>query len=170
MSERVTQAELARRLGVSRQAINDLMTRDLLPRSSDGLIDIDIATTAIAANIHPTAKTTAALPKSEPAAPPEQKGISYHTAKTLREITEAQIAGIKLRTMQNELAPRAEVDRKLRAAVISAREFLLAEPPRLAILMEGSTALEREELLKVTFNEFLTRISNWSVSALDDAD
>ena len=40
MGERVTQAELARRLEVSRQAIHDLIQRGLLQLGGDGKIDV----------------------------------------------------------------------------------------------------------------------------------
>ena len=161
--ERVRQAELARRLEVSRQAIGDLVSRGVLTIGSDGLVDVDAARAAIAANVHPAAKTAAAArPDDAPTTDaPKPATIDYHAAKTLREYTEAQRAALKLRQELGELAPLAEVDRRLRLAVLSAREYLRAEPPRLAVLLDGLDRAGRELLLAKTFDEYLSRIAAW---------
>lgn len=171
MTHRVRQAELARRLQVSRQAINDLVQRGILTVGADGLIDETSARAAIAGAVHPASKTAAAArPADEPAEPvaPEKKpALDYHGARTLREYTEAQRAALKLRQELGELAPLAEVDRRLRLAVIDAREYLLAEPPRLAVLLDGLDRHAREELLARSFNEFLRRLAEWNGVAAD---
>lgn len=175
MTERVRQAELARRLEVSRQAIGDLVARGILKVGEDGLIDVATARAAIAANVHPTAKTAAAArpePPETPPPPPAQTkptALDYHGARTLREYTEAQRAALKLRQELGELAPLAEVDRRLRLAVIDAREYLLAEPPRLAVLLDGLDRQAREDLLARTFTEFLRRLAEWQRPEDSDA-
>lgn len=174
MTDRVRQAELARRLQVSRQAINDLVQRGILTVGADGLIDELAARAAIADAVHPASKTAAAArPADTPAdqsPPPEKKpALDYHGVRTLREYTEAQRSALKLRQEMGELAPLAEVDRRLRLAVIDAREYLLAEPPRLAVLLDGLDRHAREELLARTFNEFLRRIADWN-RAIGDGD
>lgn len=164
MSERVRQAELARRLDVSRQAIGDLVSRGILQLGDDGLLDLDEATRAIAASVHPTGKTAAATPKphAEPSTPASAPaGIDYHTAKTLREYTEAQRAAIKLRQEMGELAPLAEIDRCMRMAILDAREYLRGEPARLSLLLDGLDRPGREALLAGTFDEFLARLARW---------
>lgn len=170
-AERVRQAELARRLDVSRQAIGDLVARGIVIVGTDGLIDVDAASAAISANVHPTAKTaTAARPQDEvPRDQPKPEGIDYHAARTMREYTEAQRSALKLRQDLGELAPLAEIDRRLRMAVLSAREYLRAEPPRLAVLLDGLDRADREELLAKTFDEYLRRISQWQQTANADA-
>lgn len=175
MSDRVRQAELARRLGVSRQAVGDLVARGILAVGEDGLIDEAEARAAIAANVHPTGKTAAALPKDTPPPPPEQPtppaetSISYHDAKTLREYTEAQRAALKLRQEMGDLAPRADVERLLRLAILDAREYLRGEPPRLAVLLDGLDRTGREQLLAATFDEFLRRIAGRGATVMDHA-
>lgn len=174
MSDRVRQAELARRLGVSRQAIGDLVGRGILAVGEDGLIDEAEARAAIAANVHPTGKTAAALPKDVPPTPeaptpPPTKAISYHDAKTLREYTEAQRAALKLRQEIGDLAPRAEVERLLHMAILDAREYLRAEPPRLAVLLDGLDRPGREQLLARTFDEFLRRLAAHGTKVIDES-
>lgn len=168
MTDRLKPAELARELGVSRQAIHDLQERGILPRSEDGLIALAEARAAIANNIHPGGKTAARLP--EETAPPHEQKIDFHTARTLREFTEAKRAVIKLRIEQGELAPIADVDRMLRSAVLNAREFLRGEPKRLAVILEGMDRPSRETLLTKTFDEFLTRLSGWRAEETFDAE
>lgn len=174
MTERVRQAELARRLEVSRQAIGDLVARGILTVGADGLIDVAAARAAITANVHPTGKTAAASRPPETQTPPETHPskpttLDYHGARALREYTEAQRAVLKLRQELGELAPLAEVDRHLRMAVIHAREYLLAEPPRLAVLLDGLDRQAREDLLQRTFAEFLRRLAAWHSQETDDA-
>lgn len=167
MTERVRQAELARRLEVSRQAIGDLVARGILMLGADGLIDVETARQAIADNIHPTGKTAAAARPAEsnqadqPAAPPKPPTIDFHAARTLHMYTVAQREALKLRTELGELAPRAELDRLMKLAVINAREYLRSEPPRLAVLLDGLDRPGREALLVKAFEEFLRRLSEW---------
>lgn len=101
--------------------------------------------------------------------------MSYHVAKTLREVAEAQIAALKLRSMKDELGPRAELDRQLRAAIVRAREYLRREAPRLSMLMEGESRDQRTARLVETFDEFLRRLASWQTAdqaddALDEAE
>lgn len=177
MGERVTQAELARRLGVSRQAINDLQNKGRIPRSPDGRIDEDEARAAIAMSVHPASKTATAIGAHAPAhtaldaqaaAISKDPEMSFHVAKTLREVAEAKMAALKLRQMQDELGPRAELDRQLRTAIVRAREFLRREAPRLAMLMEGETRDQRAERISAAFDEFLNRLANWQTTDADD--
>lgn len=104
---RIKPAELARELGVSRQAISDLQKRGKLPRSDDGLVDVDLARHAIANRVRPSGKTAGALTTPHPpagghmAADAEQ--VSYMEAKRQRESAEAKIAQLKLRQMEGDL-------------------------------------------------------------------
>ena len=45
---KLTESGLARELGVSRQAIHDLVKRDILTKDKDGLIDVEMAKIALA--------------------------------------------------------------------------------------------------------------------------
>jgi predicted DNA-binding transcriptional regulator AlpA len=60
-AHRVKPAELARMLGVSRQAIHDLIKRKVISRDGDGLIAAEMARIAIANRVRPSGKTAAAI-------------------------------------------------------------------------------------------------------------
>lgn len=136
---KLTESGLARELGVSRQAIHDLVKRAILSKDEGGMIDVDKAKAALLDRVRPSGKTSEAAQKSAPPintstatgiAPPavantavaaalqataievdENAEItSYHVAKTLREAAEAQIARIKLAEMQNKYLDKIKVD------------------------------------------------------------
>ena len=89
---KLTESGLARLLGVSRQAVHDLVKRGIISKDAAGLIDVAQAQAALANSVHPSSKTAAALqstappPGTSPAAttPPENGqnvGVtSYHLA------------------------------------------------------------------------------------------
>lgn len=173
MSERIRQAELARRVGVSRQAIGDLVARGKLVVGGDGLLDFDEARAAIAANVHPAGKTASAARPAEPPpaeTPPPTPKIDYHAARTLREFTEAQRAALKLRQESGELANQALLRRHVLGAVLDAREYLRNEPARLAVLLEGLTRAEREAVLAETFDQFLAMLSKAGDTPVESDD
>lgn len=111
---RVRPAELARELGVSRQAIHDLIERKIIAKDDEGLIDAELAKVALQQRVRPSGKTAAALaappapPPNLPApVPPPPDGeanpaaaTSYHVARTLREAEEAKMA--RMRRMKEE--------------------------------------------------------------------
>ena len=101
--------------------------------------------------------------------------MSYHVAKTLREVAEAQIAALKLRAMKDELGPRAELDRQLRAAVVRAREFMRREVPRVSVLLVGQSREQMSVILADWVEEMLRRLATWQTAdladeALDESD
>lgn len=103
-------AGLARELGVTRQAIHELVKRSILSVDADGLIDVELAKVALANRVRPSGKTAAALASppapmaQQPATPAtDPNATSYHVAKTLREVTEAKIAQVKLAEMEKRL-------------------------------------------------------------------
>lgn len=78
--------------------------------------------------------------------------------------------------MENEvnrglLIPADQLEPKLRAAMIAAREAWRNEPTRLARELPGKTIREIEELLATAFDAFLTRLSRWpDAHVIDDQD
>jgi biotin operon repressor len=117
---RVKPAELARELGVSRQAVHDLIERGILQKGEDGTIDVDMAKVAIANRVRPGGKTAAAVlgpappPVGLPAPvpPPAEHQVdpaaatSFHVARTLRESEEARMAKIKRLQLEGSLIER----------------------------------------------------------------
>lgn len=67
------------------------------------------------------------------------------------------------------LIPASEVEPLWTSAVLSAREFLVGEPPRLASLAIGLGKPALEMLLRETFDQVLGRLSNWQAAG-DDPD
>lgn len=118
---RVNQSALARTLGVSRQAIHDLIRRGILQPDEAGTFDVDQSRAVITERVRPsgkaataaaaasatTATTTptapAAAAQQQPETPQPDQQLSYHVAKTLREAAEARMAQLKLAEMQRRL-------------------------------------------------------------------
>lgn len=136
---RLSESGLARDLGVSRQAVHDLVKRGILIKDKTGKIDVEMAKIALATRLHPASKTSTALLANNaaveiPAATAAGDGLettSYHVAKTLREAAEAQIARLKLAEMQGDLIRLDAVKAALANAFSTTREALLQIPARL---------------------------------------
>lgn len=192
----ITQSEFARRHGVSRQAVNDLISRGIIALTADRMIDEAVALEAITASRDPARvgkiisgpeiemtvsdiPPPAAVQSGLPIPPTADEATSYHAAKTRREHALAKIAEIDLKIAELDYAEKrglliraADIEPKIKGAVIAAREYLRAQPPRLAALLESKTKIERERLLRQTFDEFLTRLSDWRSGGIveDDAE
>ena len=80
---KLTESGLARLLGVSRQAVHDLVKRGIISKDAAGLIDVAQAQAALANSVHPSSKTAAALQSTAPPpAPALQPPHRMKTAKT----------------------------------------------------------------------------------------
>jgi len=144
--QRLTESGLARQLGVSRQAVHELVKRGVLSKDKDGLIDFELAKHALMNRVRPSGKTAASL--QEPATPPttqtpdastEPEITSYHVAKTLREAAEAQIARLKLAEMQGKYLDKADFERHLFTAGRMLRDTLTNCSRRIGAEVAGST-------------------------------
>lgn len=147
---RASQAEFARLMGVSRQAINALIRAQKIELGQDGKIDVELARVALANRTHPSAKTAQAammaappgmLPPPLSAAPAanDDATTSYHVAKTLREATEARIAQLKLAEMRGELIRAADARANYARRAAALRESLQQLPDRLAAVLAAET-------------------------------
>ncbi len=189
---RANQSQLARMLGVSRQAINELIKRGVLELGADGLLDVELAKVALANRVRASAKTAAAL-AGEPAAdagtaqativaheanpiPAEtMAATSYHVARTLREANEAKIAGLKLRRMAGELCEVEGVRRAAFDAFRLLRDKVMLVPRRAAPLVAGNPeAREVESVIADELRKALAEFETQSISDLgqdgDDGD
>lgn len=70
-------------------------------------------------------------------------------------------AELEYREARGQLIRAADIEPKIKGAVIAAREFLRSQPPRLVALLEHKDNAARESLLRQIFDEFLTRLSDW---------
>ena len=126
MAERVSQAEAARRFGVSRQSINEMVTRGVLPLI-EGRIDLDVAEAIIRKRMDPARSKALQNLEGQPAPPPtgglpppppppaEAPGqggaeiTSYHMARTLREKYAALEAKVRYEQLCGTLVDAADV-------------------------------------------------------------
>lgn len=173
---RLNQAALARNLGVTRQAIADLIQRGILVPDTDGKLDVALAHQAIANSVRPSGKTAAAISPSAPAASPPaapaagkdaSAQMSYHVAKTLREATEASIAQIKLQQMQGNLIDRELAVQAAFTAFRTLRDALGYLPRQLAEKLAAITSPhEIEILVQDALREILAAYANKTLPKL----
>ncbi|MGB7422901.1 MAG: HTH domain-containing protein [Comamonas sp.] len=190
MSERLTQAQLARELGVSRQAIHKHVVAGTLAMGEDGKIDLDAARAAMQ-TLHPGAKTVQALVAGSapttpaPAAAPEpshvvipaqathflgdadERGMptSYHVARTLRETEEARIAKLKREEMEGLLIRVSAVEAAWAASLAAVREHLLQLRARLAPLLAAENdPLKIDAMLGEEHAQALQQLAGCSVA------
>lgn len=66
------------------------------------------------------------------------------------------------------LIPAAEIEPRMRAAMVRAREAWCDAPPRLSRQVAGKTPDEVEALLQAEFDGFLLRLSAWQRDDVDE--
>ena len=156
--QKLTEAGMARELGVSRQAVHDLVKRSILQKDDKGMIDVESAKVALINSVRPSGKTASALQDFEPAtqatatpplvqplltAPDQDPEITnYHIAKTLREAAEAQIARIKLDEMRGKFLVKDDFERHLFNAGRMLRDTLTNCARRIGAEVSGLTTAE----------------------------
>lgn len=156
--QKLTEAGMARELGVSRQAVHDLVKRSILQKDDKGLIDVESAKVALINSVRPSGKTASALQNFEPAtqttatpplvqplltAPDQDPEITnYHIAKTLREAAEAQIARLKLDEMRGKFLVKDDFERYLFNAGRMLRDTLTNCARRIGAEVSGLATAE----------------------------
>jgi hypothetical protein len=145
-SRRVSQAELGRELGVSRQAVNDLVARGVLVLGADRKLDLDAARIVVQERVRPTGKTAAAVAASgaapgvpTAAQPKGDNAAAYYVAKASREASEAGIAALRLAEMQGDLIKREPTVQATFTAFRQLRNTLTFLPRKLAGQLVGMT-------------------------------
>ena len=170
VTARATQAELARQLNVSRQAVNDLVRRNILEVGQDGRIDTELARVALANRVRPSAKTASA---ATPAPPPATTAAndagaqadatsvtSFHVAKTLRETAEARIAQLKLAELQGDLIRTDAVRFAYTKRAVALRESILQIPARLApVLAAESDKAKCHDIIQTELHAVLQQLA-----------
>ena len=174
---------MARELGVSRQAVHDLVKRNIIPKDKDGLIDVELAKIALLNRVRPSGKTTMAIESAidpnqildefknqiekevrstKPEDQPDENAeiTSYHVAKTLREAAEAQIARLKLGEMQGKLIEKTAVDRAIFEAARGLRDGMTNCSRRLAAEVATlTTPTECEQIISKELRHLLDAFS-----------
>lgn len=125
-------AELARELGVSRQAIHDLGKRGIIAPNENGRYDLETVRRAIAENMTRSDSKTLGSVLSEPEseAVPADASPSFHAARTLRETYEAGLAKLKLEQAAGSLIDRASYERAAFTAARQLRDALVLTFPQ----------------------------------------
>ena len=75
---------------------------------------------------------------------------------------------LELMEKRGQLLPADQIEPKLRAAIIAARERWRNEPARLAREVPGRPIKEIEDLLSASFEGFLMKISRWQHAVVVD--
>lgn len=151
----VTQGRFAELIGISQPAVSDLLKRGVLSRDAT-------ATTWLleyCTNL-----------REQAAGRQADGGLNLATERARLSRAQADIAELNLRERRGELVPIAGLEHKLKAAVIAAREYLLQQPPRLSMLLDGLDRAAREELLVKAFEEFLHRIADMNGAPRNEPD
>lgn len=134
--ERVTKADMARRLGVTPSAISKAVTAGRLTVDADGLIDPVAGAAQWAVNRQRRRRRSRDAPEVEGgAAPPAAaggEGSDYWTHKARREKAEATLAELRLAEQAGTLVLREAINRTLFLAARVMRDQMLAIAPRLA--------------------------------------
>ena len=166
MTTVATQADFARRLGVSRSHVTGLKHAGRLVLTDNGLVDVDASIARIdatrdpnrddVANRHAAARerlqTAATLPvppvppqaPASPLAPPDaathadpDDSISYQAARTVKERYAAKTAKLEYERAIGHLVERAAVEAAVEDIMTTVRQSLEQQPHRLAPLLIG---------------------------------
>lgn len=150
LRRRVTEAELARELGVSRQAVNKHVKAGNIEKGQDGKIDFDLACMALADRVRPSGKTVEAITTpapppaqfipatqptqtpTEPAEPDPEAATSYHVARTLRETEMARLAKLERLEKEGKLTDAADAARAVWTAFRTLRDTVMPLGRRVA--------------------------------------
>lgn len=126
MSELITQSELARRLGVTRQYIYKLVKQGKISKEGS-LIDFDKASKAIQMIADP-ARSSSIDSKSE--LDVDMDGSSFAEAKTMKEIYGAKLAKLKYEEEAGMLILKSDVKNKAHEVGKNIKDVLLSLPAR----------------------------------------
>ncbi len=189
MADRLTQAQLARAFGVSRQAIHKLVEAGKLAVGEDGKIDLETARAAVANTVHPASKTAQAVTGGGALAAPAQPAANsaqhvvipaaatafladvdehgmptnFHVARTLDQIEAWKLKRIERERKEGDLIMVTAVRSLVASTLAATREALLQLPARLAPVLAAETATGRvHDLLQQELHQALGQLSSLS--------
>ncbi len=155
MADLVTQAEYARRRGVSRAAVSKAVDTKRITLIN-GMIDVEVADIQWSRNTHPeqAARANSGKGRGEPDAP-DGEVIEYWAMKARREKAETLKVEMQLAEMSGRLVSRDKVESAAYQAGRLLRDMILSVPGKLAgelAVVSDPLKVEirmREELRKV---------------------
>mgnify|MGYP003629914143 CR=1 FL=1 len=150
---RLNQTDCADYCGTTKQVFNDWVRDGVVVMDGDGLIDPAAAKRMIAANKKQVQRSGVDNSKTG--------GIDYNTAKTMRELTEAKIANIRLREMEGALVKREIVDRAAFDIMRALRDSLINVSRRVSVDVAAlSNAAECEKIISTEIKIALSKITS----------
>lgn len=152
---RISQAELARRLNVSRGAVCKAVKSGRIAPDDEGLFDPTEAELQWIANTRQTAQRETATPKTG-----ATSGGAYAQARARKEHALARMAELRLEQATGKLIPKADVDFALNDYGSTLRGLMESLPDRLAPILLGLRDLESiHSALAAAADEVLTELS-----------
>ena len=133
MSEKITRAEYARRKGWSKPYVSKLVQTGKITLDDKNLLDPDVADNELIANSGPSADDVEQ----------NKKGVTFNTARTMREVYAARLARLEYELKSGQVVPLEEVTRREFNAARVARDVLLNIPDRIAPVIAGETNVDK---------------------------
>jgi hypothetical protein len=144
----LTQVEFAKELGVSKQAVSDLLRRNVISRNEDGLIDAELAKLALQHRMRPGSKTASSVGGGAAASQPQAPGTpdatgpqpplaapvenGFNAARTEREWEEVAISRLRRQEMEGAVIERVPATRAVFTLARGLRDSLMPIGRRLA--------------------------------------
>lgn len=156
--ERVTQAEMARRLKVTRSAIAKAVAGGRMTVFDDGMLDPAVAAIQWQANRRRRPRMSPPAPGAAPAQAADAG--AFWAAKTEREVAEARMATMREREMAGELVRRDDITQEFGTRLVTLRTALENLSARLAPMLVAETDQARCQRLlrdehRAALNQFL---------------
>lgn len=136
----ITAAELAKRLGVSPQAVGHARKRGRITREDDGTYDPDKAIAEW-------------NEKGQQQVQGHRQSDAYQKARTLREQYQAELARLELEEKQMKLLRAADVIRTWSSVLRLVKERILAFPERLGHLLAAESGVEPNRCIEIIRGE-----------------
>jgi len=159
MSERITQAELARRLGVSKQAVNEGVQKRRLVPGADGLFDAEAAIARWRSTAAPrvSSQGEAGSPDTgQPGRPTPAGGggaPDYHRGRAVREAYLAQTARLDYEEREGRLVKRDDVALRWAGLAAQTRQRLEMIPDRLEGLLGPEALAELRKEIRLACSD-----------------
>lgn len=157
----ISQSELARRLGVSRQYIYKLVKDGKLQRV-DGKIDFVAASETLKHLADPARpRKTKGLPDALAAPSEASRAPTFAEAKTMKEVFNAKLARLKFEEESGKMIEKADIEDKARDIAVIVKESLLMLPNKLMEqLAVESDPREIHVMLDREIREILAEMAN----------
>lgn len=171
-------ADLARELGISRQAVSKAEKSGRISRAASGLFDLDAAAIQYRLHTDPEQQARSLQQRSggtevldPPAVEVRGDAAALISAKARREQAEAQLAEMKLAEAMGSAMNIAEHKRVIFALGRAVTDALLQMPSRLgAVVAAESNQLQCQALIEAEVRKVLEQLARWRPDADPSTD